>query len=155
MDFKHLLTSFDGRIGRKQFWIGILGLIVASIVLIIVLGVTIGLFLSDAVVSLVGNLILLYPAAALMTKRLHDRNKPQSPWLYIFLAPSLLTSFMTALGIGFVTVTVEGAVATVPTGSLGYLLVTATGVVGIWALIELGFLRGTEGTNDFGDDPTT
>jgi uncharacterized membrane protein YhaH (DUF805 family) len=28
------------------------------------------------------------------------------------------------------------------------------GIINVWALIELGFLRGTLGPNRFGDDPT-
>jgi uncharacterized membrane protein YhaH (DUF805 family) len=26
-------------------------------------------------------------------------------------------------------------------------------IVGVWALVELGFLRGTEGPNQYGNDP--
>ena len=155
MDLKYLLTSFDGRIGRKQFWIGILCIIVAAFILIFVLGITLGLFLPFAFVSLIGSLILLYPSAALMAKRLHDRNKGNNPWLYIFIGPSLVLTILSGLGIGFETVTIEGSETSYPSNMITILLTIVSTVVGLWALVELGFLKGTAGSNDYGEDPTT
>ena len=37
--------------------------------------------------------------------------------------------------------------------ALDYILGIATLVVSIWFLIELGFLRGTQGPNQYGPDP--
>ena len=46
-----LFLSMNGRIGRGKFWLGLLGLIVANIVLSIVLGVS-GLMSVDPVTGL-------------------------------------------------------------------------------------------------------
>jgi uncharacterized membrane protein YhaH (DUF805 family) len=72
---------------------------------------------------------------ALMIKRLHDRDK-SAWWLSLFyLVPLVLQAIGQFLG------------------SAGLILdLIATGI-GIWAIIELGFLRGTDGPNKFGPDP--
>jgi uncharacterized membrane protein YhaH (DUF805 family) len=151
MDFKHLLTGFDGRIGRKQFWIGILCIVVVSLILLFVLAA----ILPSSLASVVGMLIVLYPAAAIYAKRLQDRNKPITPWLWILLVPGIVYSIMSALGIGFTEMQIPGQPpAMVPSGMIGYAATTVVSLIGLWALIELGFLKGTDGPNEFGADPT-
>lgn len=151
MDFATLLTSFEGRTPRKGFWIGLICIIVAALVLMFVLSA----ILPQSIASIIGMLILLYPACALYAKRLHDRNKAITPWLWIFMGPGILYSIASALGIGFTEITMPGQTepAMMPSGPIGYILMLATVVVGLWALVEMGFLKGTQGTNDFGPDP--
>jgi len=153
MDFKFLFTTFDGRIGRKQFWMGFIALIIASFVLIIVLGMVLGLFLPIGLVSLIGSLIILYPALALSIKRLHDRNKATNPWAYIFFGPGFLMNIMQTMGIGFTSADFGGEMNSFPTNGLTIALSGITAIIGIWALVELGFLKGTTGDNEFGPDP--
>jgi uncharacterized membrane protein YhaH (DUF805 family) len=70
-------------------------------------------------------------------KRLHDRNK-SAWWLALFYAAPFLLDTSAYLK-----------------GSDYALYFTApAGIINVWALIELGFLRGTLGPNRFGDDPT-
>jgi uncharacterized membrane protein YhaH (DUF805 family) len=87
--------------------------------------------------------IALAVAAFLLTwmivglKRLHDRNK-SAWWLALFYAaPFLLHSSAYVGG---------------PDYALYFSALA--GVINLWALIELGFLRGSLGPNRFGDDPT-
>lgn len=69
-------------------------------------------------------------------KRLHDRNK-NVWWLVLFyVAPFLLHSGGYAVGPGY-----------------ALYLAAPAGVINLWALVELGFLRGSRGPNRFGDDP--
>src|SRR5262249_12383731 len=75
-------------------------------------------------------------AFAIGVKRLHDRNK-SGWWILLFYVVPLL------LGGGGNQA--ESAVA----GILGLVSLA----ISIWALIELGFLRGTVGPNRFGPDP--
>lgn len=128
MDIKTLLLTAAGRIGRKTYWMSVLGLAVANLVLqgigwlvanptsdgdrlafsVGTLGtiMLLGLFVVMLVLAISGLLISI--------KRCHDRDR--SGW---FVLASLIP------------------------------------VVGpIWVLIELGFLRGTAGPNRFGPDPT-
>lgn len=149
-----LLTSFEGRINRQRYWVGVVILVIASIIVGAGLGFVIGIILPGALglFNLLLSLALLYPAAALVTKRLHDRNKPAMPWLAIFFGPGILLQVMQIVGIGFSPVEFQGEVFMMPDG-LGGIVSFVAAVVGIWAFVELGFLRGTRGDNDFGPDP--
>jgi uncharacterized membrane protein YhaH (DUF805 family) len=114
MDWKYLFTSFEGRIGRQGYWMGVLVFIGVSIVaalLDVILG-TVGES-GWGIVSVLATLAMLYPAIALYAKRWHDRGK-SGWWSLIGLVPI---------------------------------------IGGLWMLIELGFLKGTEGSNQFGADP--
>ena len=110
MDLKTLLLSFEGRIGRKTYWMCYLGFIGVMIVLSIVMAV-----LGDVgfIILMLFSLAVIWPALAIQAKRWHDRDK-SAWWILIGLVP----------------------------------------VIGpIWAIVENGFLRGTEGNNRFGADP--
>jgi uncharacterized membrane protein YhaH (DUF805 family) len=131
MDWKYLLTSFEGRISRQPFWLSVLVLFIAQWVIMIVLGMLFGVSLmggmdptlnpeaaASAAMSgmapiIIISLLFLYPALAVYTKRWHDRGK-SGWWTLILLIP-----FIGAL----------------------------------WFLVECGFLRGTEGPNQYGNDP--
>jgi len=153
MDFKYLFTSFDGRIARREFWLGILVLIIASFALIFVLGIVLGFLFPMTLLSVIGTLIILYPAMALNIKRLHDRNKGANPWAFIFFGPGILVQFMQITGIGFTAIDVGGVMASYPSNGLVTFLTIVVGIIGLWALVELGFLKGTDGDNNFGPDP--
>ena len=153
MDFRFLFTTFDGRIGRKQFWMGIIVLIIASFALIVVVGLLLGTFIPITILSLICSLIMLYPALALSLKRLFDRNKAINPWAYIFFGPGILINIMQRLGIGFTSAEVGDIMDPFPTNGLTIALSGITAIIGIWALVELGFLKGTTGDNEFGPDP--
>lgn len=153
MDFKYLFTSFNGRIGRQQFWLGILVLIIVSFVLIAVLGFTIGLFLPISLVSLIGTIIIFYPSLALSMKRLHDRNKGANPWAYVFFGPGLVVHLMQITGIGFTTSVIFGEEVVMHSNGLVTMLTLVGSAIGLWALVEFGILKGTNGDNKFGSDP--
>jgi uncharacterized membrane protein YhaH (DUF805 family) len=104
-----------------------------------------------AIIQLILIVILAYPTTALMMKRLNDRDRP-SYFAYIFWAPTVLL----LLGglTGLTTTTVDMGGVAVPTQSgLGWVLSIASLAIGIWALIELGILKGTDGPNQHGPDP--
>jgi uncharacterized membrane protein YhaH (DUF805 family) len=131
MDWGNLFTSFQGRISRQPFWLGVLALMIVQWVVMLVLGSVLGISMmggmdasltpeqqmaqgmSGMVPLLIISLVFLYPALAIYAKRWHDRNK-SGWWTLILIVPI----------IGFV-----------------------------WFLVECGFLRGTEGSNDYGPDP--
>lgn len=144
MDFAYLYTSFDGRINRKPFWMAVLLIIVVSVVVSIAIGLMLGLqSRAFKIFGLLWQLALLYPSLAVMVKRLHDRDRPDY-FAYIMIAPSLVTAITNAIGI---------TGDPLNQNALDYLLGILTLAVGIWALIELGCLRGTAGPNRYGPDP--
>ena len=86
MKLQKILFSFDGRIGRRTYWLAILALIVAVQVL------TLAPFLLEsekaavlllALTSQFIWLLSLWPILAVGSKRLHDRNK-NGWWLLVF-----------------------------------------------------------------------
>ena len=151
MPLSQLLFSFSGRLNRKPYWLTTLAMIVILIVVAFVLiaviaggaamsgnnassglaGLGIGLILLLAVIYIP----LLWIGLALGSKRLHDRNK-SAWWLVLFwLVPGILQ------GVGE------------QIGTAGLVLSIGAFAISIWGLVELGFLRGTVGPNQYGPDP--
>ena len=127
MDWKNLLTSFQGRINRQPYWLGAIVLAVISVVLI---GGAMALFATYTatddptkydmhmspigwIITVIAYIALIWFGLAIQVKRWHDRDK-SGWWVLIGLVPV---------------------------------------IGGIWALVECGFLRGTPGANRFGPDP--
>jgi uncharacterized membrane protein YhaH (DUF805 family) len=72
---------------------------------------------------------------AIGAKRLHDRNK-SAWWLLVFL---LLPAVLERVG-----ARMEG---------IGSILTLTAFAISVWAIVEMGFLRGTAGPNQYGPDP--
>lgn len=107
VDFQDLFLSFEGRINRAKYWLGVVIVMAVDVVALL-------LFRNSVLYWLVA-IAMIYPGLAVVVKRWHDRNK--SGW---------------------------------------WVLITLIPIVGaIWALIEVGFLPGTTGPNQYGEDPLT
>lgn len=148
MDWTTLLFSFDGRINRGKYWLAILLYTVVWIAFIAAAVMWLGGFDTDRLFSMVGAVILLWLAGIILViaatwsgiatgiKRLHDRGK-SGWWILVFwLGPSVLS------GIG-----------STSAESTSFVFHIASFAVAIWAIVELGFLRGTAGPNEYGPDP--
>jgi uncharacterized membrane protein YhaH (DUF805 family) len=158
-----MFTGFAGRINRAKWWLGTVILIVIGAILYFILAAVFGLgavtdpaqiasmMRTVAILQIVLLAILAYPTTALMMKRLNDRDRP-SYFAYIFWAPTVLSVLGGLLGLTMTT-TDMGGVAIPTQSGLGWILTIASAVVGIWALIELGILKGTDGPNQHGPDP--
>lgn len=127
MNWQALFLSGQGRIGRRDFWIGFAGVMVASLVLqfIPVIGQLVGL-------------VLLWPQVNINTKRLHDMGK-SGWWL---LAPLGVTILCAIAAVIF-----GGAAIFASGGGDGHRLaggLTAFGIalvfLGVAGLTGLGFL---------------
>ena len=165
-----LFTSFEGRINRAKWWLGFVVLLVFSIVVYFILGMFMGgsmisrldptsmspdamasVYRSFAIVQAIMLVIIAYPATALMKKRINDRDRPD--WLvYVFWAPTVVSLILSLTGLGY-TMTDFGGVSMPAPSGLAWIVNLAGLAIGIWALIELGILKGTEGTNQHGPDP--
>jgi uncharacterized membrane protein YhaH (DUF805 family) len=148
-----MLFGFDGRLNRKPYWIGSIEVMLAAIAVAgavaAVLNLT-GRAPTPEELLRVGHpwlagfgLILAYPAAALLAKRLHDRDK--TGWLAaLLIIPLEVETWLDP----------SGSVTQTPLIHSIYLVASwITLIVGIWFLIELGFQRGTAGDNRYGPDP--
>ena len=129
MPIVQMLTSFQGRMRRRDYWLCAICLTIASWILNAVIGMA---FAPAAMVPGAGRaalnlaalsamstgmmitcLLLLWPSIAIGVKRCHDRDK-SGLWLLLVLIPIL-----------------------------GW----------IWAFVELGLLDGTPGPNKYGPSP--
>jgi uncharacterized membrane protein YhaH (DUF805 family) len=152
--------GFGGRIGRKQYWIGNLVIVVAAFVAGVLLGVLRAvadpraleqLTLSGQPPTLAESLLalaLLYPAIALTAKRFNDRDRPG--WVWIALAVFTLPMYVGPLFGTFwnYAALFEGSA---PAHETVYF--AGLGVVWLVAMVDLGFRRGTAGENRYGPDP--
>jgi uncharacterized membrane protein YhaH (DUF805 family) len=137
-DWKYLFTSLEGRISRKPFWLGSLAILFGSaIVQLIVLN------FAGEILSLLVGLALLYPSFAVAVKRAHDRNRPT--WV-IALFYAVILAIVVAPLAGWDYGGGEPSVGFLAAGSV--FLIAAIALT-----IDLGFLRGTAGKNQFGPDP--
>ena len=84
IDWKDLLLSFDGRINRAKFWIGIAAIWVVLWLLAIVAGAMNSSILWTIFVLL--SLLVIWPSLALSIKRWHDRGK-SGWWILIGFVP--------------------------------------------------------------------
>jgi uncharacterized membrane protein YhaH (DUF805 family) len=166
MDYKRFLFSFKGRINRAKYWLATLIILcwmsfvltvlaaVASIfgiggpLAINVIGISASIQLTDddapSKISLLLQFVtipltLLFGCcyAAVSIKRLHDRNK-SGWWMVPFIvATGVYDQFANRLG---------GSYAAAVLGFAVFILF-------IWGLVEMYFLKGTNGPNRFGPDP--
>ena len=155
MSVWQILFSFNGRLNRKPYWIATIGLMMVAITVAAIVGgivyaaaspLTQAEFLRAVHLWLMPfTMLLAYPEAATLAKRLHDRNKPGA-LAALFVVPVLISGWLDP----------QGSLGGLGNGSV-HLVYTATTimtwVVGIWFIVELGFLRGSTGENRYGADP--
>jgi uncharacterized membrane protein YhaH (DUF805 family) len=144
MDISSLFFSFKGRINRAKFWLAILIFVVISL-LLAAIGYSAAESMAFGVLSVIVNIVVFISGLAVGIKRLHDRDR-SGWWLLLFyIAPSVLFT----LG---VLLTFMGIEAGGP-GIIGLLVYLAGLAILVWAIVELGCLRGTIGANQYGPDP--
>ena len=151
---KDLLFNFEGRIARASYWGGSIVLGLTSVGLAVLIAILFRNALDADTIYRINAalaLCLLYPVAALVTKRVKDRDRPLS-LVKLFLLPYGLLLIGDGLSITSQAVLVEGEVVRTY-NTIGKFLAAANFCVMFWALIELGILRGTNGSNKWGPDP--
>jgi uncharacterized membrane protein YhaH (DUF805 family) len=157
MGFINLLFSVSGRINRAKYWLAVLfwtaAWLVSILFFVIIFAQDIGRF-SNADSAEALRLVLSYGAIVVLfialiiipmivsgifvgIKRLHDRNK-SGWWIVLFyLGPVVTESIGQNSG----------------SNTVAFVMSAASFVIAIWALVELGFLRGSIGVNQYGPDP--
>jgi uncharacterized membrane protein YhaH (DUF805 family) len=138
MDWVYLLSSFEGRISRKAFWIGIAVLIAAELA-----GYLIAQALQGDRLSAIVDLAFVYPEFAIAAKRAHDRDLPI--WiLIVFFGGGAVLDLLTVL---------ELSGGNDQPSLMSLMIAVPFTVLLVALLIELGFRRGTIGPNQYGPDP--
>jgi uncharacterized membrane protein YhaH (DUF805 family) len=138
MDWAYLFNSFDGRISRQTFWTAMVVLLLAEILAHMIAETIQGDRLSAIV-----DLAFTYPEFAIAAKRGHDREMPL--WLLIiFFGAGAVLDLLAVL---------ELSGTDEEPSILSIFIAVPFTVLGLALLIELGFRRGTVGSNQYGPDP--
>lgn len=87
MTLQQWAFSFKGRIGRRPFWAGIASYFILMTIIVLLQNA----FALPETVVIVLLVLLLYPLAAIFTKRLHDRGKPGGWFALVILAFALFS----------------------------------------------------------------
>ena len=146
MDWKTLLFGFDGRIGRKQWWLAMVLLVAMSVGLSMLVNPH-AWFGSGIARTTVADTLLslsfLIPETAVSVKRFNDRGWPQ--WMPYGYSLMMLTYLVLD---HFGHIDLNGS----PT-HFSVALVLALAILTVAIIIDNGFLRGTRGANRHGPDP--
>lgn len=176
MDFQYLYLRTDGRISRKTWWMGtiVLGVAFAALSFLVLPIIGLGMPNPESIAARVtdpaqlgpvllnvmqtaawGNLILYalsaYPLYCLSVKRRHDRNNNGID-IIVYLAGGIVIALLQAVGFAFTIGEVDGMVVPMPTLPFT-ILGGALGILGIYLIVVMGFLKGTAGPNSYGPDP--
>jgi len=144
IDLVDLLFTFQGRINRGKFWLGVLVYVIVNIVFGVI---QYALGSLGAILAAIAAIAVFISGIAVALKRLHDRDK-SGWWLLIFyVAPVVLFIIGGVIAIAGIASDSMGG------GIIGTLFYLAGAAVLIWAFVELGCLRGTAGSNQYGPDP--
>ncbi len=176
-DIKQLYLGFEGRIGRKTFWLGVSGMVFAAFALFFIVTPLLGgsaftmatmmneaSLEPDALAELVMDLhrksgwaklvifaILFVPLSALFIKRRHDRGATGKEfWALAVLA--VVMYLLQATGIGYSAVDVGDLIMPVP-DMLTTIVSLGVAVLVLYLLVVAGILKGNEGENAYGPDP--
>jgi uncharacterized membrane protein YhaH (DUF805 family) len=171
-----LYTTTDGRISRKTWWLAAIGIGVVNIVIAMLIFPMVGLggpsaeaimaaaddpaavsalitgsLQASGWASLILFLLFAYPIYCISIKRRHDKNSKGTDVIG-YLAVTALLLLAQALGLAYGVADMGGVPVPVPSmlyGVLGFIAL----VYAIYMLVVLGFLKGTEGPNQYGPDP--
>ena len=148
MDWKTLFLSANGRIGRQTFWIGVLILFVAGIVLNFI-----------PIIGQLAALALTYCWVCIYSKRLHDFGK--TGWLAAVPFALVLLFFIISM-ISFGGMAAMGAfsgnddmMAGAAMGGMGGMALFGglIGLIGLAFLLWVGLTPGDPAANQYGDPP--
>ncbi len=132
MKFLQICFSFRGRINRAAWWL--LNLPIFTIFAISVIAYD---FPTKISLGFIPLLVLAWVHLAVTAKRWHDKDKP-TWWVLFHFIPLAVFVHLFQLSSGV------------------WILIYLIAIInGLWALFELGFMKGTEGSNQFGPDSET
>lgn len=142
IDWKALLLSWDGRLRRSHFWIGMVAIAIVNMIAGVI-----------PVVGSVVSLALIAPVASIAARRLHDMGR-SARFALVPVAASVVAGLLgmvaslapTAFG-------VAGAVGVLAMVGPVLLLVTVLLLVNLAFVLWVGLSAGVRGPNAYGPDP--
>lgn len=148
MTISDFFFSPRGRISRQEYWLGMIALMALTM-----MGVAVvdpngfsregGQVRPPSFESTVWSLVFAWPSTAVSIKRFNDREWPE--WVGYALGAAMV-AFVVANYFGYM---LDSDRMSVPEK----LVMVTAAVAFLWALVENGFQRGTDGPNRYGPDP--
>lgn len=155
MGLVSLLFSFNGRIGRSQYWLAAIGLNVVYAMLLVALGSMLGPFpqkldpatlLGNSLLQLIASVLMTWCGLAVQVKRFHDRG--QSGWLAALpLLPIVMIVWTVLDGI------FNGHPPQAVLGTIMPFIVLLL-LISLFFFVNLGCLPGVDGPNKYDGGPT-
>ena len=130
------VLAFTGRSTRLTYWRTQIGLTVGIGVVMLATILASGWGQAAAAIAFLPMLLLVAASLAVVVRRLHDRGK-SGFWALLFVGLPALAGLAAGAG---------------GDGSAGPLALVGLGL-SLWGLVEIGFLRGTPGENQYGLPP--
>jgi uncharacterized membrane protein YhaH (DUF805 family) len=155
MKWIYFFSSFDGRIGRKTFWLTSIAIFAADLIAGFVGALIIALLSGDWEAKAGDRwidavyLVFLYPKFIVDVKRGHDRKIPM--WVIGVLYAALVADYF-LVEFGWLTDWPDQNV-TSSVNVVSFIVVILLGIFALAFLVELGFRKGTTGPNRYGPDP--
>jgi len=148
MSLLHFFASFRGRISRQEWWLGLLFLLSISVPAGAWLGAeavnpATGEIKPPSLAYTLWSIVVSVPSAAISAKRFNDRDWPS--WLGYLLGAAFI---VLALANYFGYLLDPSAMAPLEKTIFAALLLFF-----LWAIVDNGFLKGTDGPNRHGPDP--
>ena len=142
---RDFFLRFDGRLRRRDVWVGAFALTVATALLALALLPLLG----GRWTSLLVNAALVWPLLAIGTKRFKDWGRDPRPRLLAYLGPAVLLTALEHLTIGYYW---RHGIAW-PKGLVPNLFSMVALLLGAIGLFECLFMPGEPGRNRYGPDP--
>lgn len=139
MSKKELLFSFQGRIGRKTYWMW--NLVYYLMITAFVIGANVVAPSVAPIAVPIFIVLIWFPDLAVTAKRWHDRGK-SARWLLLNI-PLVLSRVAIPFGTDS-----AGQPSTLQTVFSFVAL-----MCGLWILVECGFLKGQQEQNQYGPEP--
>lgn len=158
MGLGQFLFGLSGRVNRKPYWLFMLG---AFLIYFVILGNIVAVFMAYGldggdtdtmakvgVIILVTMLVMFWPGIAVLVKRMHDRNR-SGWWIAVAYAMSISAGVLSKYTLNAET----GEVLDKALFAVFLPVSIVAAILWLWLIVEVGFLRGSRGTNSFGPDP--
>ena len=145
IELRALFFSAGGRIGRLRFWVGWLSLLVLSNALSELAASLLGEAANSQLVDLAITLALAWPDFCVGMKRLADRGKGLGYGL-VYTGYGVIASLITVFA-PFLTEKSDGSM-------FFNLFWAAVITLALFFVVECGFMKGMEGPNACGPEPT-
>lgn len=154
MKWIRFFGNFEGRIPRKTFWLANIVVFVFEVIVAAIAAASVEGFAGETAGDMTMHIVtfaFLYPQFVIALKRAHDLEMSSQviyAWYIVLAVYSVLVRFA-----GWLWINLTQNIYSLVVLAFVFVFIFVVGIVSLALLIELGFRRGTRGSNRFGPDP--